>query len=438
LEIIMLRREDNELLTRVGPGTPMGDLFRRFWLPALLPSELPNPDCPPVRLRLLGENLVGFRDSKGRIGILHELCAHRRASLFYGRNEDCGLRCVYHGWKYDVDGNCVDQLSEPPETNFKHKVKQVSYPAREWGGFIWVYMGPAEEMPELPKLEWAMLPANQRWQAKWLYEANYAQGIEGELDSCHTGFLHDTSTPASDLTEGMAKASEYWAADKAPTLSVEQTDYGYYYGSRRNYPGGQYYWRVTQWLLPCFAIIPMPTWPISCRAYVPVDDETTLVFNTSYNPEAPLTEADLKPLVSGLGPAPKLIPGTFMPALNARNAYGIDREVQRRRNFTGIEGINNQDRAIVESMGPICDRWNEHLGTSDIALIAMRRRMLDAAKSLKAGSAPRAAHDGSLFQVRPLDIITPIADLKALAAKHGDRMKAAERIDNRPTEPIAI
>jgi hypothetical protein len=182
----------------------------------------------------------------------------------------------------------------------------------------------------------------------------------------------------------------------------------------------------------------MPTWPISCRAYVPVDDETTLVFNTSYNPEAPLTEADLKPLVSGLGPAPKLIPGTFMPALNARNAYGIDREIQRRRNFTGIEGINNQDRAIVESMGPICDRWNEHLGTSDIALIAMRRRMLDAARSLKAGSAPKSAHDGSLFRVRPLDIITPIADLKALAAKHGDRMKAAKRVDSRPTEPIAI
>jgi hypothetical protein len=286
-------------------------------------------------------------------------------------------------------------------------------------------MGPREAMPELPELEWARLPDNHRWQAKWLYEANYAQGIEGELDSCHTGFLHDTSTPATDMTANMAKASEYWATDKAPKLTVEQTEYGFYYGSRRNYPGNQYYWRVTQWLLPCFAIIPMPAWPMSCRAYVPIDDENTLVFNTTYNPEAALTAEDLKPLNSGLGPAPKLIPGTFMPALNARNSYGIDREVQRTRNFTGIEGINNQDRAIVESMGPICDRWNEHLGTSDIAVIAMRRRMLEFAKSLQAGAAPKPAHDAGLYHVRPLDIITPIADLKELVGVHGKRMKAA-------------
>jgi phenylpropionate dioxygenase-like ring-hydroxylating dioxygenase large terminal subunit len=423
----MLKREDNELLCRVGAGTPMGELFRRFWLPAMLPSELPAPDCAPVRLRLLGENLVAFRDSGDRIGVVHELCPHRRSSLFYGRNEDCGLRCVYHGWKFDIDGNCVDQPSEPPETNFKHKVKQISYPAREWGGFIWVYMGPKEVMPELPKLEWATLPASHRWQAKWLYEANYAQGIEGELDSCHTGFLHDTATPTTDLTAGMAKASEYWATDKAPKLTVEPTDYGYYYGSRRNYPGGQFYWRVTQWMLPSFAIIPMPTWPMSCRAYVPVDDETTLVLNTTYSPEAPLTEADLKPLISGLGPAPKLIPGTFTPELNARNDYGINREVQRTRNFTGIEGINNQDRAIVESMGTICDRWNEHLGTSDIAIIAMRRRMLEAAKALAAGTPPKVASDADLYAIRPLDVITPIGDLKALAAAHGAQMKAGWR-----------
>jgi hypothetical protein len=222
----------------------------------------------------------------------------------------------------------------------------------------------------------------------------------------------------------MAKASGYGAADKAPKLTVEPTDYGYYYGSRRNYPGGQYYWRVTQWLLPCFAIIPMPTWPISCRAYVPIDDERTFVFNTTFNPETPLTEADLKPLVSGLGPAPRLIPGTFTPELNARNSYGIDRDVQRTRNFTGISGINNQDRAIVESMGPICDRWNEHLGSSDIAIIAMRRLLLDAARSLQQGTTPKAAREGDLYQVRPLDIISPISDLKTLVATHGDRLKA--------------
>jgi phthalate 4,5-dioxygenase oxygenase subunit len=423
----MLKREDNELLTRVGPGTPMGELFRRFWLPALLPRELPAADCDPVRLRLLGEDLVAFRDTNGRIGILHEHCPHRRASLFYGRNENCGLRCVYHGWKFDVDGNCVDQPSEPPGSNFKSRIRQVAYAAREWGGFIWVYMGPKEEMPELPALEWTALAPGHRWQAKWLYAANFAQGIEGELDSCHTGFLHDTSTPGSDLTAGMAKASEYWAADKAPQLTVESTDYGFYYGSRRSYGGDRFYWRVTQWLLPCFAIIPMPTWPISCRAYVPIDDETTYVFNTSYNPVAPLTKEDMAPLEAGLGPAPKLIPGTFVPELNASNLYGLDRHVQRTRNFSGIYGINNQDRAIVESMGPICDRWNEHLGTSDIAVIAMRRRLIEAAKALQRGEGPKAAKDGELYQVRPMDIIAPIADLKMLAETYGERMRAAAR-----------
>jgi phenylpropionate dioxygenase-like ring-hydroxylating dioxygenase large terminal subunit len=423
----MLKREDNERLVRVGAGTPMGDLFRRFWLPALLASELATPDCDPVQLRILGENLVAFRDSQGRIGILDELCPHRRASLFYGRNEDCGLRCVYHGWKFDVDGNCVDQPSEPPASSYKEKIKQTSYPAREWGGLIWVYMGPAETMPEMPDFEWGSLPASHRWQAKWTYEANYAAGVEGELDSAHTGFLHDTKTPASDMAAAMAEASTYWAGDKAPRLTVEQTDYGFYYGSRRRYAEGSYYWRVTQFLLPCFAIIPMPKWPISCRAYVPIDDEHTMVFNTTFNADAPLTAEDMAPLEAGLGPAPKLIPGTFTPQLNASNRYGLDREIQRTRTFTGIAGINNQDRAVVESMGPICDRWNEHLGTSDIAVIAMRRRLLDEAKALEAGTAPKAAASGALYQVRPLDIITPVEDLKTLAQLNDARMKAAAR-----------
>ena len=174
-------------------------------------------------------------------------------------------------------------------------------------------------------------------------------------------------------------------------------------------------------------MIPMPKWPISCRAYVPIDDENTMVFNTSYNADAPLTPEDLAPLEAGLGPAPKLIPGTFMPQLNARNSYGLDRQVQRTRTFTGIPGINNQDRAIVESMGPICDRWNEHLGTSDIAVIAMRRRLLDEARALQSGGRPKAAGNGSLYQVRPLDIITPVEDLKTLAQLNDARMRAAAR-----------
>ena len=154
----MLTREDNELLTQTGPGTAMGDLFRRFWQPVLLADELPEPDCPPVRIKVLSEQMVAFRDSNNEIGVIDNFCPHRRASLFFGRNEESGLRCVYHGWKYDVNGDCIDMPSEPAESNFKEKVKIKSYPAREWGGCIWVYMGPIEQMPGLPQFEWCMVP----------------------------------------------------------------------------------------------------------------------------------------------------------------------------------------------------------------------------------------------------------------------------------------
>jgi nitrite reductase/ring-hydroxylating ferredoxin subunit len=404
----MLKREDNEMLTRVGPGTAMGEVFRSFWLPAMLPGELPGPDCDPVRLRLLGEDLVAFRDTTGRIGVLHEHCPHRRSSLFFGRNEECGLRCVYHGWKFDVDGNCVDMPSEPPESGFRNKVRQVSYPAREQGGFVWVYMGQGDP-PPLPGFEWAALPANQRWQSKWIYDANYFQGLEAELDSVHTAFLH-ASTDAGDLPDNMALAARIWDNAKLVRLTVQPTDYGFYYGSRRDMGNNRYYWRITQFLLPSFAIIPMPVWPVSCRAYIPVDDVTSMVFHTSYNPVAPITDAQIAALETGDGPAPRLIPGTFMPELNRGNLYGLDRKVQRTRSFTGIRGVNNQDRAIVESMGPICDRTGEHLGTSDIAVIAARRRMLDLARQVGAN----APIDAGAFNVRPIDIVTDRPDLASV------------------------
>src|ERR687886_715559 len=190
----MLSREENERITRVGPGTPMGNLMRRYWMPACLAEELPEPDCPPVRVRLLGEDLVAFRDTQDRIGVLDEYCPHRLASLFLGRNEQCGLRCVYHGWKFDVDGRCVDMPNEPPESNFKDRVRATAYPCRERGGVVWVYMGPPERMGEQPDLEWSLVPADQRFLSKRLQQSNYLQAIEGGIDSSHISFLHSTLT----------------------------------------------------------------------------------------------------------------------------------------------------------------------------------------------------------------------------------------------------
>ncbi len=162
----MLPPKENELITRVGQGTPMGDTMRRYWIPACLASEIAEPDSPPVRVRLLGEDLVAFRDSEGRIGLIDELCPHRRVSLFFGRNEECGLRCVYHGWKYDVEGNCVDQLNEPEEHQFKHHIHITAYPTVELGGLVWAYMGPPEKMPASPKFAWTQVPESRRHVSK--------------------------------------------------------------------------------------------------------------------------------------------------------------------------------------------------------------------------------------------------------------------------------
>jgi phthalate 4,5-dioxygenase len=321
----MLKPEDNDYLSRVGPGAPMGALFRRFWIPALLPSEIPTPDCDPVRVRLLGEDLVAFRDTEGRIGVLEERCPHRRASLFYGLNAGCGLRCVYHGWKFDVDGVCTEMPNEPPETDFKEKVRITSYPAEEWGGYIWIYMGPPDHKPPLPKFEWATLPPEHRWQKKWLVNANYMQGLEGELDTRHTTFLHrvaDTST----LSPGLAQAHGAWQMDGMPRMDIRDTEFGYFYGSQRKSGGDAFNWRITQWVLPSNSIIPQPKFPISSRAYIPVDDEHTLVFGTSFNPEAPMTKKDTDFLESGLGAAPRTLPGTFTPETNKSNEYMMDRD----------------------------------------------------------------------------------------------------------------
>ena len=422
----MLRPEDNDLLCRVGPGTPMGEVFRRFWIPAMIPEELPRPDCEPVRLRLLGENLVAFRDTKGRIGILDEKCPHRRASMYFARNEECGLRCVYHGWKFDVAGNCVEMPNEPPQTDFKHKVRMKAYASAEWGGYIWVYMGPADKKPPLPKFEWATLPPEHRWQKKWHYSANYLQGFEGEIDTCHTTFLH-RFVDFSTLSPGLAAAHSNWQNDGMPSIHIRPTDYGFYYGSQRDAPDGEYNWRITQWILPSNSIIPHPKYPISSRAYIPIDDDNTFVFGTSFNPEAPMTQEECKYLETGLGAAPRTIPGTFIPEVNKDNDYMLDRNAQQAGNSTGIPGVNNQDRAIIESMGSIVDRENEHLGTSDKAIISSRRQLMQLAKDLQNGIEPMLPHNPTLFGVRAIDVISPSDQLETVVETHKESLRLPSR-----------
>ena len=411
----MLTQQDNELLTKTGPGTPMGDLFRRFWLPALLPEELPAPDCAPIRLRLLSEDLVAFRDTTGRVGILGAHCAHRGASLFFGRNEESGLRCVYHGWKYDADGNCVDMPNEPPvgaqhAAPLQHKIRQTAYPTQEHGGVVWIYMGPAEQTPTMPELEWTRVPTSHLLVSKWLHESNYLQGFEGDLDSSHASFLHSYLDPGESPADRTI-SPELKAADRAPKLVVNNTDYGFRYGARRTVGDGSYNWRLTQWLLPTYSLIGFIEFPANGRCWIPIDDEHAWTFYYAYHPERPLTDQELARYRAGRGFPPELIPGTYRPKRNRENEYLLDREQQRTQSYTGIYGVSDQDRAIQESMGPIFDRRREHLGTSDLAVVAARLRLLQTIRELQRGTEPYAAQHGELYHVRALDAVCALAEL---------------------------
>jgi phthalate 4,5-dioxygenase len=413
--------EENELLTRVGPGTPMGELFRRFWLPVLLSEELPTPDCAPLRTRLLGEDLVAFRDTEGRVGLLGWNCAHRGAPLFYGRNEENGLRCVYHGWKYDVTGRCVEMPSEPAESNYKDRIKQKAYPTRERGGMIWAYLGPAELTPELPDLEWALLPDSQRRVTKWYHDSNYLQGFEGDIDTAHASFLHSDLRPR-ETADRSAIDPEYKAADRAPKIVVDETDYGFRYGARRHVGDGKYNWRVTQWLLPTFSLIAFIRPPLGGRCWIPIDDEHTWTYHFTFHPERSLNAQEHERFEVGASFPPALTPGSYVPVRNRGNEYLLDRELQRTENYTGIFGVNDQDRAIQEGMGAIYDRGQEHLGTSDIAIVAARRKLLKLARDLQQGIEPYAARHPDVYAVRALDAVTPDDDFAAVLAENATKM----------------
>lgn len=415
----MLSVEDNEFLTSTRPGTPMGRFLRRHWVPFLLASELPTPDCPPVRVRLMSEDLVAFRDTAGRIGLVQAACPHRRAGLFWGRNEDHGLRCVYHGWKFDVDGNCVDMPSEPESSDFQGKVHITSYPCREKGSVIWAYLGPVELVPELPSLEWTVLPDDQRYITKVSERANWVQGMEGGIDSAHSNFLH-TTVDAFTLTPTymeQALASDnlrarYHALDRSPRFYVRDTDYGMLICAQRNGESDSFYWRVTHWLMPFYNLFGGWGSDGSTRIgrglmWCPIDDQHTHVFSVTWSADRPLDDRDLAMAKDFNGPT---TPGTFVTVANIDNDYLIDRESQRAGSFTGVDHTQVQDLMVQESMGSVVDRSLEHLGTSDTAIIRMRKLLQEAAIGLMEGTEPHQAREPSVYRVQAVDALLPRED----------------------------
>jgi phenylpropionate dioxygenase-like ring-hydroxylating dioxygenase large terminal subunit len=368
----MLSREDNELLTRTGKGTPMGELIRRYWLPVLFTHQLPQRDGPPVRVKLMGEKLVAFRDTENRIGLLAEACPHRTASLFFGRNEECGLRCVYHGWKFDVEGNCVDMPSEPEGSNFKTKVKATAYPCIERAGLIWTYMGPAALKPAFPDLEWTQVPASHRFASRHVQECNWLQALEGGFDTSHLSFLHIGTAHQAGLPQ---------------RYEVLPMEFGFVSGSARLREGGATFWTANVMMMPFHKFI--STSPVGAHMWVPIDDENVMNYSIDYWPDRPLTKEEVAELERWDHIHTENIPGTELPLRNRSNDYLIDRALQRSgKSFTGISGLAIQDCGIQESMGPIADRTQEHLGISDTVIIQMRKLLLKTVREFQNGATP--------------------------------------------------
>ena len=367
----MLPKEENELITRTDAGTPMGDLMRRYWLPALLIEEIPEPDSAPVQVRLLGEHLVAFRDSQGRIGLLDEHCAHRGTSLFYGRNEECGLRCIYHGWKYDVDGNVLDTPAEPTDSSFKQRVRQRAYPCHEVGGVVFAYMGPPETQPLFPNYAWTQVPTENTYVTKCLLECNYLQGLEGECDSAHLSYLH-RSLDATGLTVLSAR-------DGQPKYETEDTDFGVRLLAFRNPEPGQVYLRVSSFVMPVSCWVPAGGGR-EIHMYVPATDTTAWRIDLGFRKDRPPLPEEVH--------RRRQIDADYRRVRNMRNHYLQDREIQKTRTFTGIEDFLNHDACATETMGPIFDRSREHLGLSDKGVIAVRRFLLEAARGFGEGQEP--------------------------------------------------
>ncbi len=385
-----MKAEHNRLLTRTGADTQMGALLRRYWTPLLVSSELPENDCPPVRVKALGERLLAFRDSQGRLGLIDEFCAHRGVSLWFGRNEECGLRCPYHGWKYDVNGQCVDVPSEAEASGYARKIKLTAYPLIEAGGILWTYMGAPEHQPEFPGFEWLRLPPGHLYVSKRLQECNYLQAMEGGLDSSHVSWLHSMELHTDPLHKQTLGAA--FQADRAPRFEIVESEGGLLIGARRKAEPGQIYWRVTQWILPFYQMIPpYGDNALNGHAWTPVDDENCWAWTFTWHPTRPLSDAELSAMRGGHGVHVEYEPGTFRPKFNRDNDYGMDRAGQKAgRTFSGVHGVAQQDASVQESMGVIVDRTRENLCTSDNAIIMARQRLLRAAQGLADGVAPPA------------------------------------------------
>jgi phthalate 4,5-dioxygenase len=430
----MLSQADNEFLTRSGMGTPMGELLRRFWMPALLSAELPERDGPPKKIKIMGEDLLAFRASDGRVGIVEPHCPHRGANLYFGRNEQCGLRCAFHGWKFDIEGNCVDLPTSPPESDYKSTIRLLAYPTREWADIIWVYMGPRELMPQLPQLELGLVPAAQRYVTKKWQDCNWVQSLEGAIDTSHFSFLHTVlATDDARARAAMAKAAiadqprpndriRWVQNDPRPKFSVLGHKVGLVIGGARKTEAPDLYWRIAQFLMPNHAFTPtaFPGEIYYGQSWVPVDDVSCWIYTYSWHPDRPFANAERAKFDGGFNIHAEA-DDQYVPLRNLKNDYLIDREAQKTETFTGIVGVSEQDAAIQDSQGRIQDRTREHLGPTDLGIVEFRKLLMGAARALASGQEPKAARAPASYAVRAGGwVATPDKDLAAVMVERFD------------------
>lgn len=416
----MLAKEENDLLTQIGPGTPGGDLLRRYWQPVELSARLPLVDSAPQPIRLLGEDLVLFRDDQGRPGLLGRHCPHRRADLSYGRAESGGLRCIYHGWLFDVRGRCLEQPSEPPP-GFKEKVCLLAYPCHEVGGMIFAYLGPGEP-PLFPQYEPFRVPPDHRYVTKIFHNCSYFQANEGNMDPSHTSFLHRQLNAPPKLkrpvqgTDGKLPM-HFYIRDAAPTIEIEETDFGIRIFSFRRAGEGKTYFRVTNFIFPNLATIvgPMSGDGYNLYWHVPIDDTHHWRYDVVFRRSAALDADDWQRIKE----IDDELDEDHRPIRNQANRYLQDRESMKSWSYSGMGRIFNvQDTAIVEGQGAIVDRSQEQLGVSDKALIAARRMFLRSIDAIRDGQDPpglvRDANSNGFPNLKVLaDIIPASADWKS-------------------------
>jgi phenylpropionate dioxygenase-like ring-hydroxylating dioxygenase large terminal subunit len=414
----MLTEDDNILLTRTGPGTAMGALFRRFWHPVLLSSELPEPDGAPVRLRVLGEDLRAFRTTDGTVGLTSPRCPHRGADLFFGRNEQGGIRCAYHGWKFGVDGRCLDLPTMDPgpaRARAEENIRLTAYPTRERNGFVWAYLGPIDTVPPFPELEFITLPAAHSFVSKKLQQCNWAQACEGGLDTAHFSFLHMALDDSEDATTKLlTKVSSntdtvrWMRHDGAPRFTINEHNAGLVLGAARRGDPGQNYWRISQFLMPNHGLAPnaFAGENYHGQCWVPIDDTSCWIYNYTWNPDRPLSNAERDRFANGSGIHAE-VDAANVPIRRRENDYLIDRAKQKHETYTGIDGVSEQDACIQDSQGLIADRTAEHLGPTDLGIIRFRRLILDAARSLLNGTAPVALANPGAYRVRGGGAVAP-------------------------------